>query len=153
MHPLFGPDKRKQVSLGKALSQEEVNSLSLMQEFSDVFAWSHVNMPNISPTMAQHYLSLHKECKPICRKLCRFHPAHQEIVATGFIREIQYLDWLPNVVVMLKKNGKWRVCVDYSNLNDACPKDTFPFPHIDQIVDATVGHQLLSFLDTYSGYN
>ena len=56
-------------------------------------------------------------------------------------------------MVVPKKNGKWRVCIDYSNLNDACLKDTFPFPRIDQIVDATAGHQLLSFLKVYSGYN
>ena len=56
-------------------------------------------------------------------------------------------------MVVLKKNGKWRVCVNYTNLNDACPKDTFSLPGIDQIVDAMVGHQLLSFLDSYSGYN
>ena len=57
------------------------------------------------------------------------------------------------MVVVPKKNVKWLVCLDYSNLNDACPKDTLPLPRIDQIVDATIGHQLLSFLDTYSGYN
>ena len=76
-----------------------------------------------------------------------------KLLATGFIREIQYPEWLSNVMVVPKKNGKWRVCVDYSNLNDACLKDTFPLPCINQIVDATAGHQLLSFLDAYSSYN
>ena len=67
LHPLFGPNRLKQVSLGKALLQEEVNSfLSLPQEFSDVFAWSQDDMPSVSPTMAQHYLNLWKECRPIC---------------------------------------------------------------------------------------
>ena len=98
---------------------------------------------------------------PIRQKPRLFHTARQEVIKqevdkllfVGFIREIQYPKWLSNVVVILKKNGKWRVCIDYSNLNDAFPKDTFPFPNIDQIVDATVGHQLLSFLDVYSSYN
>ena len=76
-----------------------------------------------------------------------------KLLAAGFIREIQYPEWLSNVVVVPKKNGKWRVCVDYSNLNDACLKDTFPLPRINQIVDATAGHQLLFFLDAYSSYN
>ena len=71
----------------------------------------------------------------------------------SFIKEIQYPEWLFNVVVIPKKNGKWRLRVDYTNLNDACLKDTFPLPRIDQIVDATIGHELLSFLDAYSGYN
>ena len=75
------------------------------------------------------------------------------LLEVGFIKEIHYLEWLSNVVVVPKKNGKWRVCEDYRNLNDACPKDTFPLPLIDQIVDVTAGHELLSFLDAYSGYN
>ena len=76
-----------------------------------------------------------------------------KLLTTRFIKEIQYLEWLSNVVVVLKKNSKSRVCVDYTNLNDACLKDTFPLPWINQIVDATVGHDLLSFLDAYSSYN
>ena len=55
---------------------------------------------------------------------------------------------------MVKKpNGKWRTCVDFTNLNKACLKDSFPIPWINQLVDATSGHELLSFMDTYSGYN
>ena len=57
------------------------------------------------------------------------------------------------MVVVPKKNDKWHVCVDYTNLNDACPKDNVPLPWIDQIVDAMAGYELLSFLDAYSGYN
>lgn len=60
---------------------------------------------------------------------------------------------MANVVVVPKKGGKWQVCVDYTNLNDACPKDSFPLPRIDQIVDATAGHEMLSFLDAFSGYH
>ena len=66
---------------------------------------------------------------------------------------MKYLEWLANVVVVPKKWGKWRVCVDYTNLNEACLKDSFPLPHVDQIVDATAGHGILSFLDTFSGYH
>ena len=54
---------------------------------------------------------------------------------------------------MRKKNGKWRVCIDFTTLNKACPKDSFPLPHIDMLVDATAGHELLSFMDAFSGYN
>ena len=53
----------------------------------------------------------------------------------------------------IEKGGKWGVCVDYIDLNEACPKDSFPFPRIDQIVDATAGHDILSFLDTFFGYH
>jgi hypothetical protein len=69
------------------------------------------------------------------------------------IREVKYPDWLSNVVVVPKKNGKWRVCVDFTDLNKACPKDPFPLPHIDVLVDSTAGHEMLTFLDAWSGYN
>ena len=77
----------------------------------------------------------------------------EKLLIAGFIIEIQYPEWLANIVVVLKNNCKWRMCVDYSNLNDAYPKDTFPFPCIDHIVDAIIGNELLSFLDAYFGYN
>ena len=66
---------------------------------------------------------------------------------------MKYPEWLANVVVVPNKGNKWRVCVDYTNLNDACPKDSFPLPRIDQIMDASVGHGMLSFLDAFSGYH
>ena len=69
------------------------------------------------------------------------------------MKEIKYPEWLANVVVVPKKGGKWRVCVDYTNLNEACPKDNFPLPQIDQIGDASVGQRMLSFLDAFSGYH
>ena len=71
----------------------------------------------------------------------------------GLVREVMYPEWLANVVVVPKKNGKWRVCVDYTDLNKACPKDPYPLPHIDCMVDATAGYEMLSFMDAHSGYN
>jgi hypothetical protein len=60
---------------------------------------------------------------------------------------------LANVVLVKKTTGKWRMCVDFTNLNKACPKDSFPFPWIDLLVDSTSGHELLTFMDAFSGYN
>ena len=77
----------------------------------------------------------------------------QKLIAAKFIREVYYLDWLANVVMVKKANGKWRMGVDFTNLNKACPKDSYPLPRIDQLVDLTAGHRLLSFMDTFSGYN
>ena len=76
-----------------------------------------------------------------------------KILEAEFIKEIQYSEWLSNEVVVPKKNGKWPVYVDYTNLNDAYPKDTFPLSQIDQFVDTTAVHKLLSFLNAYLGYN
>ena len=69
------------------------------------------------------------------------------------IKEVFYPQWLANTVVVKKKTGKWRVCVDFTDLNRACPKDPFPVPRIDQLVDATVSHPRMSFLDAFQGYH
>ena len=118
-------------------------------------------MTGISPAHASHKLNVVLFSRSIRQRVRRFHlDRHQVIQAevhnllkAGFIREIKYPEWLANVVVVPKKGGKWRVCVDYNDLNDACPKDSFPLPHIDQIVDASAGHRMLSFLDAFSGYH
>lgn len=71
----------------------------------------------------------------------------------NFIRLVDYPRWLSNAVMVWKTKDKWRMCVDFSNLNKACPNDSFPLPRMYQLVDATVGHKLLSLMDAYSGYN
>jgi len=77
----------------------------------------------------------------------------QKLLAAGHVREIQYPEWLANVVLVKKSSGKWRMCVDFTDLNKACPKDSYPLPSIDTLVDSASGCKLLSFLDAFSGYN
>ena len=77
----------------------------------------------------------------------------EKLITVGFIREVYYFDWLANVVMVKKSNGKWRICVDFTDLNKACLKDSFPLPRIDQLVDSTAGHKLMTFMDAFSGYN
>ena len=77
----------------------------------------------------------------------------KKLLAAKFIQEVHYPDWSANVVMVKKASGKWCICIDYTDLNKACPKDSFPLPKIDQLVDATSGHKLLSFMDAFSGYN
>ena len=74
-------------------------------------------------------------------------------IAANFIREVYYPKWLANVIMVKKANEKWRMCVNFTDLNNACPKDSFPLPRIDQLVDSTAGHKLLTFMDVFSRYN
>ena len=118
-------------------------------------------MPGISPIQASQKLNVTPSVRPVRQKVRRFHPDRHPIIQAevenllknGFIRVVKYPDWLANVVIVPKKGNKWRVCVDYTNLNNACPKDSFPMPRIDQIVDASAGHDMMSFLDAFSGYH
>ena len=71
----------------------------------------------------------------------------------GTIKEVFYPKWLANTVVVKKKNEKWQVCMDFMDLNKACPKDPFPMPRIDQLVDTTAGHHRMSFLNAFQGYH
>ena len=118
-------------------------------------------MTEISPMHASHKLNVISSSRPVRQRVRRSYPDHHQIIQAEvdnllkveFIREFKYPEWLANVVVVPKKWGKWRVCVDYMDLNDACPKDSFSLPHINQIVDASAGHGMLSFLDAFSGYH
>ena len=99
--------------------------------------------------------------RPVVQKGRRISPLHKEavceevnrLIEAGAIKEILYPTWLSNTVVIKKRNGKWRVCIDFTDLNKVCPKDPFPLPKIDQLVDATSGHQRMSFLDAFQGYH
>ena len=118
-------------------------------------------MVGISPMVASHKLNVLPIAKLVRQRVRRFHSDRHRIIqeevdnllAAGFIREVKYFEWMANVVVVPKKGGKWRICVDYTDLNEACPKDSFPLPRIDQIVDSTARHGILSFLDAFSGYH
>ena len=127
----------------------------------DIFAWSHEDMSGIDPGVITHCLNICPSFKPVQQKKRVFAPKRddaikeevQMLMAGKFIREVYYPDWLANVVMVKKANGKWRMCVDFTDLNRACPKDSYPLPCIDQLVDSTAGHKLLSFMDAFSGYN
>ena len=144
------------------MSDKEREQLQLVLLNSlDVFVWSHSDMVGINSTMASHNLNIIPTIRPVRQKVRRFHPDRHQIIQkevdnllrAGFIREVKYPEWLANVVVVLKKGGKWRVCVDYIDLNEACLKDSFPLPRINQIFDTAAGHEILSFLNTFFGHH
>ena len=77
----------------------------------------------------------------------------QKLLGPGFARECQYPEWISNVILVKKPNGTWKMCVDFTDLNKAYPKDNYPLPKINKLVDATAEHALLSFMDAFSGYH
>ncbi|KAL8116197.1 hypothetical protein AgCh_022624 [Apium graveolens] len=118
-------------------------------------------MPDIDPELITHKLNVDPSRKTVKQKKRNFAPERQEaikqevekLLEAGFIEEIQFPEWLENPVMVKKANGKWRMCIHFTDLNDACPKDCFPLPMIDILIDATAGHEMLSFMDGFSGYN
>uniref|UniRef100_A0A2N9H888 Integrase catalytic domain-containing protein n=1 Tax=Fagus sylvatica TaxID=28930 RepID=A0A2N9H888_FAGSY len=148
--------------VGTNLSVNDRQGLvTLLMGYRDVFAWSVYEAPGVSPDLACHSLNISGDAKPISQKRRKLAPERAEIVAkeverlleANAIRSVQYPTWLSNTVVVRKKNGKWRVCVDFTDLNRACPKDPFPLPRIDQLVDSASGHERMSFLDAFQGYH
>jgi hypothetical protein len=75
------------------------------------------------------------------------------LLDAGVIRPVQYPEWLANVVMVKKNNGKWRMCIDFTDLNKSCPKDPYPLPQIDKLVDIAAGCEMMSLLDCFLGYH
>ena len=110
----------------------------------DVFAWDAYKAPGVDPNFICHHLNVDPSVTP--KKQQPRRPSKEHVDAArdeviklkkvGAIKEVFYLEWLANTVVVKKKSGIWRVCVDFTNLNKAYPKDPFPMPRIDQLVDA-----------------
>ena len=118
-------------------------------------------MADINPVHASHKLNVILSARPVRQKVRCFHPDRYQVIQAkvdnllkvGFIRQIKYSEWLANAVVVPKKGDKWRVCVDYTYLNEACLKNSFPLPRIDEIIDGSAGHGMLLFLVAFSGYH
>ena len=126
-----------------------------------MFAWQASDIPGVPREVIEHHLAVCPHARPIKQKVRKRALERQEFIteeirkleAAGLVRGVLHLTWLANPVVVRKANGKWRLCIDYTDINKACPKDPFPLSRIDQIVDSTAGCDLLSFLDAYSGYH
>ena len=134
---------------------------SFLKDNLDVFTWIHEDMIGILANIIQHYLNVDLEKKPVQQRGRIFPPERNKAVmdevnkllVANFIREVYYTKWLANIVMVKKANRKRKMCVDFTNLNNACPNDSLPLPRIDQLVDSTAEHKLLTFMDTFSRYN
>ena len=135
--------------------------IELLKQNIVFFAWNAYEAPGVDPEFICHHLNVSPLIAPKKQPPWRPSKEHAEAVQeevtrlkqAGAIKEVFYPEWLANTVVVKKKSGKWRVCVDFTNLNKACPKDPFPMPKIDQLVDATISHSQMSFLDAFQGYH
>nr|AAU10764.1 putative polyprotein [Oryza sativa Japonica Group] len=164
-----GGDERLATSVPAAPRQRMVTCdevpedalVSFLRANTDVFAWRPADMPGVPREVIEHRLAVRPGARPVRQKVRRQAPERQafireevaRLLEAGFIREVIHPEWLANPVVVPKANGKLRMCIDYTDLNKACPKDPYPLPRIDQIVDSTAGCDLLCFLDAYSGYH
>lgn len=127
----------------------------------DVSTWSHKDMTGINSSVLVHKLNVSLNFPFVWQKKRVFTQERDKAIAeevcklleADIIREVCYFDWLANEVMVKKANSKWRMCVDFTNLNRACPKGSYPLPQIKLLVDSMVGHQLLSFMDAFSSYN
>ena len=126
----------------------------------DVFAWDAYESSGVDPNFICHHLNVNpyvipRKQPPRCSSKEHSDVVKDEVMKlkrAGAIKEVFYPEWLTDIVVVKKKTRKWRVYIDFTNLNKACPKDPFPISRIDQLVDAIVGHHRMSFLDAFQGY-
>ena len=150
------------ISINVSLTEEEKSKLILLlKEFKDVFVWDYNEMLGLDPRLVAHMLNVNLEAKPVAQPAKIFHieikgqivREVQKLLAAGFIKPIQHPLWLSNIVPVKKKNGQIRCCADFRNLNKVCPKDEFPLPNMDLLIDSAVGSAIFSFMDGFSGYN
>jgi hypothetical protein len=154
------PDRA--VTIGAHLNPEKEKELTqFLNRNKDVFAWSAKDLQGVDRDIIEHALETDERIPPKKQKLRKMSEEKvkaveaevQRLQGAKVIREVKYTVWLANTVPVKKKNGKWRMCVDFTDLNKACKKDDFPLERVDKIVDDTSKREMLSLLDMFSGYH
>ena len=134
----------KRFKLGGPLDEGTRRQISgVIEKNLGAFAWSASDMPGIDPDFLCHRLAMDPQVRPVRQRRRKFneekrqviHDETHKLLVAGHIREIQYPEWLANVVLVKKSSGKWRMCVDFTDLNKASPKDSYPLPSIDALED------------------
>jgi hypothetical protein len=136
--------------------------IELLKEYVDIFAWEYHEMPGLSRELVEHRLPIKSGFRPFKQQARRFNPKMYDrikeeidrLLKANFIRPCRYADWISNIVPVEKKgSGKLRVCIDFRDLNRATPKDEYPMPIADMLINDASGHKVISFLDGNVGYN
>lgn len=165
--PLSAACLDRKVVIGTELSDKEATDLvHFFNENKDIFAWSARDLKGVSRDLAQHSLNVEKTARPKKQRLRKLSEERsaaaaaeiQRLSDAGVIRPVQYPEWLANVVMVQKKSidpevKRCRMCVDFTDLNKSCPKDPYPLPRIDTLIDIASGSERMSLLDCFSGYH
>jgi hypothetical protein len=159
----IGPvDKPRPTFISKKLDpalREEM--IALLKEYRDCFAWDYTEMPGLDRSIVEHRLPLKKGFRPFQQRarqmkaevLEEVKKEVEKMLDAGFIRLCRYAEWISSMVPVQKKDGRWRVCVDFRDLNRATPKDEYPMPVAETLINAAAGHKMMSFMDGNAGYN
>nr|GEY01326.1 reverse transcriptase domain-containing protein [Tanacetum cinerariifolium] len=159
LHPDF-PDQK--VVIGGSLSDKGHTELcSVLKKNLDIFTWQPSDMTGVLRSVAEHRLNIREGYSLVRQKKRGQAPERaraiqaevQKLVEAGITREVYYHDWLSNPVMVKKHDGSWRMCVDFTDLNKACPLDCYPLPEIDWKVESLCGYPFKCFLDAYKGYH
>jgi hypothetical protein len=160
--PLDSTTPKQTVIINEDLtSRDEEKHLSCLSRNNDVFTWSALDLVWVSHSIIEHSLGIDTSVHPKKQRLWKMSDEKTEaakaevhrLLEARFIESIAYPTWLANVVMVQKKSGKLRMCIDFTSINKACPKDNFPLPRIEKIVDSAAGCEVMSLLDCFSGYH
>ena len=136
--------------------------IKLLKEYVDCFAWEYSKMSGLSRDLVEHRLPIKAGFRPYKQPSKRFNPIMYDqikeeinrLLDARFIRSCRYAEWISNIVPVEKKDsGKIRVCIDFRDLNKATPKDEYPMPIADMLINEDSGHRVISFLDGNASYN
>ncbi|GJS36310.1 reverse transcriptase domain-containing protein [Tanacetum coccineum] len=159
IHPEY-PEQT--VAIGSTLTEKGRKELcSLLKQNLDIFAWKPADMTGVPRNIAEHRLNIREGYSPVRQKKRGQAPERnkviqeevEKLVDAGIMKEVHYHSWLSNPVMVKKHDGTWRMCVDFKDLNNACPKDCYPLPEIDWKVESLCGYSFKCFLDAYKGYH
>ncbi|KAL2226710.1 UNVERIFIED_CONTAM: Retrovirus-related Pol polyprotein from transposon [Sesamum indicum] len=158
---LVPSEQVKTTRIGANMGDGEMTMIEFLKRNVEMFAWSPSDFTGISPEIIVHRLNVDPAVRSVQQKKRLFGTDKNEIIRqevdkllkVGYVSEVQYTDWLSNVLLVPKSSEKWRMCVDFTDLNKACPKDPYPLPRIDVMVDSTARFEMFSMMDAYQGYH
>ncbi|GKB43554.1 reverse transcriptase domain-containing protein [Tanacetum coccineum] len=156
------PTEYQEITIRGAISTKGRTELcALLKGNLDIFAWQPSDMTGVPRSIAEYKLNIREGYLPVWQKKRGHAPECakaiqtevQKLVEAGIMRKVYYHDWLSNPVIIKKHDGSWRMCIDFTDLNKACPQDCYPLPEIDWKVESLCGYPFKCFLEAYKGYH